>query len=171
MRRIRLHRLLAPLAGLLLAACAHYQLGQQGVPRFATLYVDPVVNHTTLPQTQAVVGTQIREAFLQDGRVALVASPAEADVILHVELKGYDREVSATRADDTGLARQFNLTLRAECSLTDRRSGRVLFEHRPVAATKGAYTDSGQLQAEYQTLPLLAEDLAALVAHTVLDVW
>jgi hypothetical protein len=34
-----------------------------------------------------------------------------------------------------------------------------------------AFTDSGQLQSEYQTLPLLAESLAAKVTHAALDVW
>jgi len=36
---------------------------------------------------------------------------------------------------------------------------------------RDVYTDSGQQQAEYQILPLLAEDLAAKASHAVLDTW
>ena len=72
---------------------------------------------------------------------------------------------------DTGLARKFALNLRAACTLTDNRTGKPLFTNHEIRVTKDAYTDSGQLQAEYQTLPLLAGELAGKVAHTVLDVW
>ncbi|HXA14283.1 MAG TPA: LPS assembly lipoprotein LptE, partial [Opitutaceae bacterium] len=110
-------------------------------------------------------------SFLNDGRVALVNSPAQADAILHVTLTQYSRAQTAARADDTGLARKFQLTILAECTLRDNRTGKVLFEKRPVSAAKEAYTDSGQLQSEYNTVPLLAASLADSVAHAVLDVW
>jgi hypothetical protein len=156
---------------LLLAACAHYQLGTEGRLAFATLYVEPVENKALLPQSVALVGTQLREAFLRDDRVALVNDPAQADVVLHVTLTNYARVQTAARSDDTGLARKFQLTLDAVCTLRDNRSGKDLFANRPVQAVKEAYTDSGQLQSEYNTLPLLAASLADKVAHTVLDVW
>ena len=86
-------------------------------------------------------------------------------------LVGYDREVAAASSADTGLARKFALSLRASCTLTDRRTGRRCFTNRQMKVTKDAFTDSGQLQSEYQALPLLAAALADRVAHTVLDVW
>jgi hypothetical protein len=46
-----------------------------------------------------------------------------------------------------------------------------LFENRPVNAHRDAFTDGGQLQSEFQTLPLLAEALADKIAHAALDVW
>jgi outer membrane lipopolysaccharide assembly protein LptE/RlpB len=118
-----------------------------------------------------VVATAIREALLQDGRVTLVASPEAADATLHITLVDYQREVAAASATDTGLARKFALSLHAACTLTDNRSGHPLFTNRAIRVTRDAFTDSGQLQAEYQTLPLLADALADKVAHAVLDVW
>ena len=167
-------RLLVPgfLAGLLcLGGCAHYQLGTEGKLAFATLEVTPVANQTLLPQAQAIVSTQLRHAFLRDGRVALVNSTAPADATLTVVIKDYRREMTAVREDDTGLARKFAVTLEVQCTLRDNRSGKVLFSDRPVAVHRDAFTDSGQLQSEYQLLPLLAEALAQKVTHTVLDVW
>jgi hypothetical protein len=156
---------------LLISACAHYRLGTGGQLAFATIYVEPVENKALLPEAAALVSTQIREALLRDGRATLANDPAQADVVLHVTLTNYSRAQTAARSDDTGLARKFQLTLLAVCTLRDTHTGKVLFENRPVSAVKEAYTDSGQLQSEYNTLPLLAASLANAVAHAVLDVW
>lgn len=156
---------------LCLAGCSHYQLGTESKLAFSTLYVEPVANRTLLPQAQAIVSTQLREALGRDGRVALVNSAAEADATLTVVIRNYHRDVRAVREDDTGLARKFSLVLETECTLHDNRASRDLFTGRVVSVTRDAFTDSGQLQSEYQTLPLLAEALAQKVSHTVLDVW
>ncbi len=156
---------------LLITACAHYRLGTGGQLAFTTLYIEPVENKALLPESTALVSTQLREAILRDGRVTLVNDPAQADAVLHVTLTNYSRAQTAARSDDTGLARKFQLTLLAVCTLRDNHTSRLLFENRPVSAVKEAYTDSGQLQSEYNTLPLLAASLADSVAHAVLDVW
>ena len=164
-------RLLSLLGLLLLSGCAHYQLGTGGTPGFRTLYIEPVDNRTLLPQASAVFSTQLRETFLRDGRVSLVNSPDSADATLSVTLAEFHREVAAVREGDTGLARKFNLILGATCTLRDNRAGKTLLESRPITATREVFTDSGQLQAEYQTLPLLAESLSTKIAHAALDVW
>jgi hypothetical protein len=160
------------------AGCAHYQLGTTGKLSFHTLYVAPVENKSRLPQSVAIVSTQIREAFLHDGRVTLVDSPADADATLTVSLSNYGRDATAARPDDTGLARKFSLKLTAVCTLRDNRTSTALYEKRELAAEQQIFTtatpqqlDSNQQQAEYQALPLLAATLAQKVAHATLDVW
>jgi Lipopolysaccharide-assembly len=152
-------------------ACSHYQLGTQSKLAFATLYVAPVENRAKLPQAQVLVATEIRDALRKDGRVTVVDSPEAADAVLRVSLVGYDREVAAANPADTGLARKFTLNLHASCTLTDRRTGHPFFTNRPLHVTRDAFTDSGQLQSEYQTLPLLAATLGDRVAHAIFDVW
>ncbi|MBI4626271.1 MAG: hypothetical protein HY736_24010 [Verrucomicrobia bacterium] len=178
MMRFRLHEcclgwvavgLLVSVLGL--TGCAHYHLGTGAAQTFRTLYLEPVANKTLLPQAQALLSTRLRESFLRDNRVALVNSPEAADATLAIVINDYHREVAAVREDDTGLARTFNVTLGVACTLRDRRNGRTIFESRPVSAQREIFTDSGQLQAEYQTLPLLAESLAGKVVHATLDVW
>lgn len=154
-----------------LAGCAHYQLGTASAVDFRTLYVEPVANKTLLPQARDVLSRQLRAAFLRDGRVRLVNSPDAADTTLTVVIDDYHRDIAAVRQDDTGLARKFNLVLGASCTLRDNRSGKTIFSARPFSVQREAYTDSGQQQAEYQTLPLLAEMLSGQVAHAALDVW
>jgi hypothetical protein len=151
--------------------CSHYSLGTGGQPSFRTLYVAPVGNKTLLPQTQAILSTKLREAVLRDPRVQLVNTAAGADALLSVTISSYRRDVAAVREGDTGLARKFNVTLEITCTLNDQRSGKAIFENRPISAVREVFTDSGQLQAEYQTIPLLAEALAAKITRTALDVW
>ena len=168
-----------PVTGLLLAvlgltaACSHYQLGTGPAEKLAfhTLYLAPVQNKTLLPEARALIGTQLRETFARDGRVALANSPDSADATLTVVITDYHRDVTSVREGDTGLARKFTLTLGTTCTLRDNRGGKDVFSNRPVNAQREAFTDSGQLQSEYQTLPLLAESLAGKVAHGVLDAW
>ena len=152
-------------------ACSHYQLGTGATPSFRTLHIEPVANKTLLPQAQAIVSTRLRETFARDGRVGLANSAAGTDATLTVTINEYRREIAAVREGDTGLARKFNVTLGVACTLRDNRTGKVIFENRPVTAVREVFTDSGQLQAEYQTLPLLAEALASKVMHAALDVW
>jgi hypothetical protein len=153
------------------SGCANYRLGTGATPSFHTLYVEPVANKTLLPQSQPLLSTRLRESFARDARVQLANSAGGADATLHVVINDYRREVAAVREGDTGLARKFNVTLGALCTLRDNRTGKAIFENRPISAVREVFTDSGQLQAEYQTLPLLADALAAKVVHTALDVW
>lgn len=164
--------LLLTLAGLSLTGCAHYQLGT-GSPTlgFRTIYVGPVENQSTLPQAVAPLSRELRAAFVRDGRVALATSAETADVVLHLSLREYSRSFTAVLPADTALARKFDLHLNATCSLTDQRTGTVLFADRPIAVTRQIFVDGGQNAAEGQAVPHLASELADRVLHAVLDVW
>jgi len=174
-----LKRTTALLALAVLAACSHYQLGTGGgTLAFKTLYIAPVENTAGIPQAGALFSAQLRDAFIRDGRVGIVNSPGQADATLTVNLVNYSRDMTTARGDDSGLARKFDLTVFALATLTDNRTGKPLFEKRPVNATRQIFTtpapgstQSEQLQAEYNTMPLLAGDLAEGVAHAALDVW
>jgi len=151
--------------------CSHYRLGTAAQPAFGTLHVEPVAVAALIPQSKALFTTQLRETFIRDGRVTLVNSPEEADATLLVTVRHYDREVATVRPGDTGLARKFTVVLRADATLHDRRTGNNLFVQRPIVVKRELFTDSGQVQAEYQLLPLLAADLADKARHAALDVW
>jgi hypothetical protein len=166
----------------LFQGCQHYRLGSGPAPSFSTLYIEPSKNKTTLAQSQVLVTTMIRQAFIRDGRVEVVAGSGDADATLEVTLVNYKRDNAANREDDNGLARKFTLRLTASCSLRDNRTGRMLFEGRQIEVQREAFVDNGlgsvpfgtsndQLQSEYNTLPLLADQLSAQVTHAVLDVW
>lgn len=153
------------------AGCSHYRLGTGAEPTFRTLYVAPVVSRALIPQAQPITSSQLREAFIRDGRINLVNDPAAADATLVLTLTDYRREVATVRPGDTGLARKFDIILTAELALRDNRTGADLFARRPLTVKRELFTDSGQTQAEYQLLPLLAADLAEKARRAALDVW
>ena len=152
-------------------ACANYQLGTGAKTKFATLFIAPVSSKVVIPQAQALITTQLREAFIRDGRISLADSADAADAVLTISLTSYDRTVAVSRADDTGLARRFDVTLQAQATLVDNQNKKTYFAERPLRATRGVFTDSGLVPAEYENMPLLAEQLAKETVHAVLDVW
>lgn len=163
---------------LFFTGCSHYQLGTEGKLPFTRLYLAPVENDAAMPQAIAVFSTQLRDGFLRDSRVVIVNSPEEADATLTVSLNKMTRNVATSRADDTGLARKFEITVHALCTLRDNRTQSVLFDKRPVSAMRQVFTtptpnatESDQLQAEYNLMPQLAAALADRITHSVLDVW
>ncbi|HXQ81439.1 MAG TPA: LptE family protein [Opitutaceae bacterium] len=169
-------------SALLAQGCANYRMGSGADPSFATLYIEPAKNKTMLAQSQALMSTLIREAFMRDGRVTVVDNSGEADATLEVTLVNYRRDNAANREDDVGLARKFTLHLTASCRLRDNRTGRMLFDGRIIEVQSEAFTDNGlgavpfgvsndQLQSEYNTLPFLASSLSDKLTHAVLDVW
>lgn len=171
---VRAHRpwLLFPFLALaLLTGCAGYRLGTGSEPKFHTLFVAPVASEALIPQARVLVTTQIREALIRDGRVALVNSADQADAVLTVTLNSYQRSVAVSRTEDTGLARRFDVTLQAKATLVDTRSKEPYFTARPLEAKRGVFTDSGLVPSEYEALPLLAEQLANETVHAVLDTW
>lgn len=161
----------AALCLVLPTSCANYQLGTGAKTKFATLFIAPVSSKVVIPQAQALITTQLREAFIRDGRISLTDSADSADAVLTISLTGYDRTVAVSRADDTGLARRFDVTLQAQATLEDNQSKKPYFAARPLRATRGVFTDSGLVPAEYENMPLLAEQLAKETVHAVLDVW
>jgi len=170
--RVHLLRLLpATLAIVLLTGCAGYRLGTGSTTKFTRLFIAPITSEALIPQAQALVTTQIREAFIHDGRVTLVNSAEAADAVLSVTLASYGRTVAVSRPDDTGLARRFDVTLQARATLLDNRTKQPYFSQRLLDAKRGVFTDSGLVPSEYQALPLLAELIASEVVHAVLDTW
>lgn len=164
-------------APVFLVSCSHYQLGIENRRTFTTLHVAVVESDALIPQARAAITTQLREAFVKDGRVALVNTPQSADALLTVRLVDYRRDVTVVRPGDTGLARRFDVTLRAVATLTDTRTQTAIFADRELDVKRGVFSDStrpddgGLIQSEYQNIPLLAEVLANDLVRATLDRW
>ncbi|MFP4069621.1 MAG: LPS assembly lipoprotein LptE [Verrucomicrobiota bacterium] len=183
----KLHRLIPAgallllLAACLLPGCAHYRPGAGAELPFDSIYIRPAENESFAPQAQALVSAQIRERFIRDGRVKVLADESEADAVLLVTLTEYDREAGARRGDDTVTATDFDVRLRALVSLYSSEQGGFLFADREIEESTVAYVDNpyddapeatqGYHQAEYQAMPRLARDLANRITDEVLGAW
>jgi hypothetical protein len=170
-------RILAPallvgfaLAGL--AACAHYHLGAAGPLPFHTLYVSVAKNRSFAPQAQAPVTEMLRQSLLQEGNLQLTEQ-ADADATLDVVLTKYEQLAAATQQGNSLNAQSYTFTLTANCTLVDNRSGKVYFKNRAIDATEVAYVQGGDSlsEAEYETMPELARDLAQEIKNEVVDTW
>ncbi|MEM8867141.1 MAG: LPS assembly lipoprotein LptE [Verrucomicrobiota bacterium] len=172
---------LSALALLLTSGCRSYQLGHAGELPYDSIFVKPAQNNSYAPQAQALLSSDLRQKILRDTRVKLVATEANADVILYIDIVDYDRRPTARSEADTVVARDFDLTLTARCSLYDQENGRYLFQNREVSQRTNAYTENpyaqtlaeqqGFLQSEYNAMPLLTRDLAQKIADEVLRTW
>ena len=171
---------------LLGSACSHYRLGTGAQRDFESIFVAPVQTNAVIPQSAALLSTQIREAFIRDGRVRVVNTPDEADAILSVKLDGLRRDTLTSLPSDGGLARTFGLVLDASATLRDSKGEKTWFSDRRLRIERQIFTNDGtavpapggpylvptqQTQAEYTIVPTLGENLAAQVKSAVLDTW
>lgn len=169
-RSLALQFLAALGIALWLPGCAGYQMGDPETLPFRTIHVAPPVNASLAPQAAALLGTSVTREIARSGR-ATIAAADTAEAELAIALTDLQREISADRASDVGLARKWRVILVAECTLTNKRSGQVYFERRSVSAFDEVYTDSGLVPAEYQNMPVLTARLAEAIAREVLSVW
>ena len=125
-----------------ISGCASYQLGSPAELNFESIYIQPTQNESFAPQAQTVVSTQIRKAFIQDGRIAIVSDPSEADAILEVTLTDYTRTGGARQSNDTIVARSFDINLQAEISLYNQNDGEYYFSKRQLSESSNAYVEN-----------------------------
>ncbi len=154
--------------GLLGLSSCNYHMGRGSQPAFHTLTVLPVLNQTMLPQVEPLLDAQLREQLLRAG--TRIVDREKADATLQVTLVEFDRELGAVQQDDSGLARSYSLRLRAELTLT-RADGTVLLNRASVEIRREPLVDEGVQVAEYQTLPIIARDLAQRISRRILDTW
>ncbi len=163
-----------PLVGLLVAAllggCSSYQLGDAASLPFSSIHVEPPLNTSSAPQAAALVGSALVRQLDRSGRVA-TAPASSAQAAVTITLVNLRREPTIARAEDTGLARRWRVTLEAEVTLIDTRTDTAYFTKRTVSAFDEVYSDSGLVTAEYQNMPLLASRLAEAIAQEITAVW
>lgn len=173
---------LALLTLLSASSCRSYKLGHPGELAFTSIYVMPVENNSFAPQAQAQVSSDLREAFIRDGRVKLVASEEAADVVLMVSLADYSRSPSARANVDTVKAFDFDITLTSNVSLYDPINGNYLFKNDLIEARTNAYTENPYAApaalntqtyhiAERQAMQNLSRSLAQKIADRILSAW
>ena len=165
-----------------ISGCNSYQLGNPFELPFESIYIKPVTNDSFAPQAQTLLSTQIRDAFIRDGRTKLVINREAADAVLIINLTEYNRIAAARQSDDTTSAASFRLVLAAEVSLFDQNKGDYYFQKRMIRESSSAYVNNPYatlataqtqdfLQMEYQAMPRLTHDLSRRIADEVLSTW
>ena len=163
----------ALLAILALAGCAGYRVGNtsgrdlQGV---RSVYV-PVAKNTSLePDLQMTVTNAIIRRFNSDGTLE-VNQNSNADSELDVTITNVQHTAIRSSTSDILVTAQYQLTIQASATYTNRRLGRKIFEDVSVVGNTTFFTQSDIQEGERQALPLAAEDLANNTVKLITEGW
>ena len=167
---------------LTLSGCRSYQLGHPAELPFESIYIRPVANDSFAPQAQALVSADVREAFIRDGRLKVLADEDAADVVLLINLTDYERSPGARSNVDRVKAFDFDIKLKSKVSLYNNNKGNYYLENETIEADSNAYTENpyagtGALTtqtyhlAERQAMPQVSRELAQRIADRILSVW
>ena len=155
----------------LLSSCSSYSRSA-AKPPFSKLYIEPVDNRTVAPQVIAVFSRNLREEFLRDATVQLVDRD-QAEATLTVRLTAYDNATGAFSSADSGQVGSLLLQVGATGNLIGK-DGTIYFENRPFQRTNHVFTTSGPQDlpaGRYQTIPLVAQQIARDVKNAVTGTW
>ena len=167
MRRASL--LCAGLAVVLFTGCAGYQLGPTGgVSAGArSVQVNFFSNQTTEPRLIEAVNSALRKRLAQDGTFRL-DTKGDGDVVVSGVITRFDRAGITFQPSDVITVRDYNLGLTAQVKITERATGKVLFD-RAVSGRTTIRVGNDLSSAERQAVPLLAEDLARKATALLVD--
>ena len=148
------------LAVILSAGCAGYHLGpvNGAVAGGKSIEIVPFNNQTLQPRLGDAVTRALRERMQTDGTYHL-ATRGPGDVVVTGVITDYHREGVSFLRTDVATAENYRVDLTAHVTARDRATGRLLLDKK-VAGYTLVQVGTDLTDAERQSLPLLAEDLA-----------
>ena len=157
------------LCAFFLCGCANYRLGTHANIPFSSITIEPVANDTFAPQAQALLHQQLADSLAQEKDLRVLGSDGQATLV--VRIVRYEKNVTATRSDDTVLGSSYQIEMTANCTLIDNRTGQPYFRDRPIYVSADSYASSGYSSSEYQTMPILTRELARKIKEAVVSTW
>jgi hypothetical protein len=156
------------LAAMFSAGCAGYHLGPVNPNAAAgekSIEIAPFNNQTLQPRLGDAVTQALRERMQTDGTYRL-ATRGPGDVVLTGVITAYNREgVGFLRSD---VATAVNYRVQVTAHVTVREGGKVLLDKNVNGYTL-VQVGTDLTDAERQSLPLLAEDLARNITQLLTE--
>ena len=164
-----------------LGGCAGYHLGSVAKLSYSTVAVPMFTNKTVLPQMEAQITNGIIRRLQEDGSVK-IANRDDADVVVIGVITKYHRTVLRTDKTDTknlsnqiqvgtGVPREYRVEITATVELLDLHKQQPVVPKTELTGSADVFIGDDLQSADYQALPLAAEDLARKVAVLVTDRW
>jgi hypothetical protein len=132
-----------------------------------SLQVNPVANSTPEPRLGPAVSQALRKQIQRDGTFHL-NTHGDGDIAVSTEIVRYHRRGIAFNPRDTITAVDYEITMDAKVTATERRSGREIL-NKEVKARITIRIGQDQTDAERQALPLLADNLAQNIVSLLAD--
>jgi hypothetical protein len=154
----------------LLTGCAGYHVGPLLKGNYKTVAVPMFKNHTYHPQVEAQVTNALIKRLQSDGALQ-VASIDNADVLVTGEVTRYLRGALRSVRQETREPREYKLTIEVRISVRDQRTGQLLLKPTLVTGSAETFIGSDLQSAEYQALPLIADDVARRASRLLTESW
>ncbi len=161
---------LAVVASLLVASCAHYQLGTTLPPHLKTIYVETFKNTTGEPQLESSIANAMRQEVLRDGTLKLV-DPEEADIILRGVITSYTLESIRRDRNNPKTTNEYRAIVRADIQAYERKTGKPIVKNRTVSGSERMQVGGDLVTARRSVLPVVAERLADQAVEAVVSAW
>jgi hypothetical protein len=157
-------------AAMFSAGCAGYHLGPVNpnvVAGAKSIEIAPFNNQTLQPRLGDAVTQALRERMQTDGTYHL-ATRGPGDVVVTGVITAYTREGVGFLRSDVATAVNYRVDLTAHVKAVDRASGKVLLDKNVNGYTL-VQVGTDLTDAERQSLPLLAEDMARNIAELLTE--
>jgi hypothetical protein len=164
--------LTAPLLSLCVFAsgCAGYHIGPVTKTSFHSIAVPIFRNETLRPQLEAPICNAIIRRIQEDGSLRIEERP-RADVILFGTVVRYDRLALRSLRSDTGVPREYRISITVRVEARDRRTGETVLRPTEVEGKSDVLIGEDQQSAEMQALPLVADDIAKRITGLLVESW
>ena len=166
----RVDIILAGLGCILAAGCMGYHVGPVLKADYRSVAVPMFGNKTYKPQVEAQVTNGIIKRLQADGTLR-VDSMAKADVIVIGDIIRYNRLELRLAQQDTKIPREYRLVITVHVEAHDRRTGKAVLKPTDVSGSADMFIGSDLQSAEYQALPLAADDVARQVVSLLVESW
>jgi len=155
---------------LLLTGCLGYRVGAVGDRNFKSVSVPMFRNQTVTPQLEAQVSNAIIKRLQQDGTLR-VENRETADVVLLGTLTRYRRTAIRATREDSGVPREYRVTITARVEVRDQRTGQIILKPTDFEGSAEVFIGADLQSADYQALPLAADDIARQVVARLVESW
>jgi hypothetical protein len=155
---------------LFIFGCAGYHVGPVSKRSFKSIAVPMFRNTTLRPQLEAQISNAIIQRLQQDGSLRIETEP-RADVVLKGTIIKYFREALRSLRQDTGVPREYEITITVRVEATDRVTGETVLKPTEVVGKSDVFIGEDQQSSEEQVLPLIADDIAKRVTGLLVENW
>lgn len=152
-----------------LTSCAGYKLGpSNGEPAGSkSIQINSFINQTLEPRLSEYINSSMRKRVQQDGTFQL-ETQGGSDIVVSGVITEFKRGELAYQPGDVLTPRDYTLTLHAQITAIERRTGKTNV-NRSVIGRTAIRIGADLPSAERQAIPLLADDLARNAVSLLAD--
>jgi hypothetical protein len=156
--------------GILSSGCAGYHLGpvNGAVAGEKSIEIVPFNNQTLQPRLGDAVTQALGERLQTDGTYRL-ATRKPGDVVVTGVITAYSSKGASFSRTDVTTAENYRVEITAHVTARERGTGKVLLDKNDVHGYTLIQVGTDLADAERQSLPLLAEDLARNITQLLTE--